>query len=216
MLIQTNNAGNKNKSFEKLIELSNRLEIGFGYPLDIEWAKSDSEYYILQCRPITNLKPPDRIKGRTYSRVQAEQFFSGPVSPLFYSIFKKLYTTNYLQETISELKINLELDDDGVAQRGLLIRHLVLPAMAADSCAALDFIVQEVSLDAYISLMAQYHPCYRAFEHSVLKHRLKRAEYQVVVQHAQSLGLEHCYIQSLISSGDFLPDFQRENPFDQG
>ena len=111
-LIQTNNAGNKHKSFEKLIELSNRLEIGFGYPLDIEWAKSDSEYYILQCRPITNLNPPDRIKGRTYSRVQAEQFFSGPVSPLFYSIFKKLYTTNYLQETISELKINLELDDD--------------------------------------------------------------------------------------------------------
>jgi len=96
----------------------------------------------------------------------------------------------------------------------LIIRHLVLPGMVADSSASLDFISQEISRNAYISLMAQYHPCYRAFDHPILNRGLKHAEYQAVVQHAESLGLDNCYIQSLTSSDNLLPDFQRENPFD--
>ncbi len=103
--------------FKELIHLSEKLETNFGYPLDIEWAQCGGDFYILQARPITHLLPPAKEKGRTYSRVQAEQFFSGPVSPLFYSIFKKLYLKNYLQDTIKSLQVNLELDEE------TLVRH---------------------------------------------------------------------------------------------
>jgi pyruvate,water dikinase len=101
-----------NNPFKKLLKISRTLEHKFGYPLDIEWAKSKKKFFILQARPITKLLPPSKDAGKTYSRVQGEEFFSGPVSPLFYSVFKDLYLNNYLQETIDSLQINLRLDDD--------------------------------------------------------------------------------------------------------
>jgi pyruvate,water dikinase len=116
-IIYGNKEITKNDSFTKLIKISKSLELSFGYPLDIEWTDCGNKYYILQARPITNLPPPRMNEARTYSRVQAEQFFSGPVSPLFYTIFKRLYLNNYIQETVESLKIDFEVDDD------LLINH---------------------------------------------------------------------------------------------
>ncbi|MCK5561735.1 MAG: hypothetical protein KAJ51_14125, partial [Thermoplasmata archaeon] len=101
-----------NNAFEKLLKISRTLEHKFGFPLDIEWAKANNKFYIIQARPITKLSPPSKDSGRTYSRVQGEQFFSGPVSPLFYSIFKDLYLKNYLQDTIDSLHIDLKLDQE--------------------------------------------------------------------------------------------------------
>ena len=110
---------------------------------------------------------------------------------------------------------NLLQDKMGVAERGVIIRHLVLPHQIAGSFASLDFIKQEISKDAYISLMSQYHPCYKANKHPLVNRRLKQSEYDEVVQYAESLGLENCYIQSLTSSDDYLPDFNKERPFDK-
>jgi pyruvate,water dikinase len=107
----------KNHLFKKLLKISKHLGLNFGYPLDIEWARCGDRYYVLQARPITNLPPISMYDARTYSRVQAEQFFSGPVSPLFYSIFKRLYLKYYIQETIETLKLNFKVDNE------LLIRH---------------------------------------------------------------------------------------------
>ncbi|MFH1230160.1 MAG: radical SAM protein [Planctomycetota bacterium] len=103
----------------------------------------------------------------------------------------------------------------GVAEHGVIIRHLVLPQKIAGSFASLDFIKQEISKDAYISLMSQYHPCYKAHKHSMLNRRLKQSEYDEVVRYAESLELGNCYIQSLTSSDDYLPDFNKEQPFDK-
>ncbi|MEK7449499.1 MAG: radical SAM protein [Planctomycetota bacterium] len=108
---------------------------------------------------------------------------------------------------------NLVTDENGIARRGLLVRHLVLPQDKAGSFDSLEFIVREISGTAYLSLMSQYHPCYQAHQHPVLNRRLSRAEYEKVVNDAESLGLENCYIQNLISSDDFIPDFQKEKPF---
>ncbi len=101
----------------KLIETSRYLEKKFGYPLDIEWAYSEEELSILQVRPITNLPPPERIGFRTFSRVQAEQFYSGPVTPLFFSIFRTIYTEYYLAETMKDLGLGVNVGED------FLIRH---------------------------------------------------------------------------------------------
>jgi len=96
--------------FDELVRTARRLEEGFGRPLDIEWAVCNGALYILQARPITRLRPPKPEDAQSYSRVHAEEFFSGPVSTLFFSVFKELYTKYYLQETLDALKVTLPFD----------------------------------------------------------------------------------------------------------
>ncbi len=78
---------------------------------------------------------------------------------------------------------------DGLAKRGLLIRHLVLPHGLAGSREVLRFIAEELSRDSWINIMAQYHPVYKAFEYPELSRRITSKEYWEVVECARSLGL---------------------------
>jgi len=76
----------------------------------------------------------------------------------------------------------------GLAVRGLLIRHLVLPNGLAGSEKVLEFIA-ELSRDSYVNIMDQYYPAYRAFEYPELARRITSAEYREVVELARRLGL---------------------------
>jgi putative pyruvate formate lyase activating enzyme len=69
---------------------------------------------------------------------------------------------------------DLEVDDRGIASRGLLVRHLVLPGGSEDSRAVLDFLAEQVSRRVYVNLMSQYHPCHRAGEFPPLDRPLSR------------------------------------------
>ncbi|ABU60205.1 radical SAM protein [Roseiflexus castenholzii] len=77
----------------------------------------------------------------------------------------------------------------GLAMRGLLIRHLVLPGRLAGSQEALRFIAEDISRNAWINLMDQYHPSYRAYDYPELARRITTDEYAEVVAYARSLGL---------------------------
>jgi putative pyruvate formate lyase activating enzyme len=57
---------------------------------------------------------------------------------------------------------DLQIDDDGIAQRGLLVRHLVLPNGLAGTREVVNFLAKEISPNTYINIMDQYHPCYKA------------------------------------------------------
>lgn len=84
---------------------------------------------------------------------------------------------------------DLKLDKNGIALRGLLVRHLVLPEGLAGTKDTLEFLAREISLDTYVNIMDQYHPCYRANEYPPLNRRLDSQEYQEALQAARSLGL---------------------------
>ena len=84
---------------------------------------------------------------------------------------------------------NLQLTDEGIASRGVLIRHLVLPGGLAGSEQVLEFIRREISVDAYVNIMDQYRPAHRAFEHPILRRPVSHPEVDAVRRHAQSLGL---------------------------
>lgn len=77
----------------------------------------------------------------------------------------------------------------GLAVRGLLIRHLVLPGRLAGSQEVLRFIAEEISRDSWINVMDQYHPSYRAYDYPELARRITSSEYAEVVAYARSLGL---------------------------
>ncbi len=84
----------------------------------------------------------------------------------------------------------LEVDGRGVAKRGLLIRHLVLPDGLADSEPVLRVIAEELSPATYVNIMGQYRPCYRAGEVPALGRPVTAREVEEVKRVARELGLK--------------------------
>jgi putative pyruvate formate lyase activating enzyme len=84
---------------------------------------------------------------------------------------------------------DLEMNEEGVAQRGLLVRHLVLPYGLAGTKGVVDFLSKEISRDSYVNVMAQYHPCYKAHQVPGLARRISSAEFREALSLAQEAGL---------------------------
>lgn len=85
---------------------------------------------------------------------------------------------------------DLIIDDRGIALRGLLVRHLVLPGGIAGTEEIVRFIAEEISKDTYINIMDQYYPCYKAFEHPPLDRRITTKEYAEAIELALKAGLK--------------------------
>lgn len=92
---------------------------------------------------------------------------------------------------------DLQISPDGIAKRGLLIRHLILPNNLARSERILKFIKDEVSPNSYISIMSQYFPAYKAVQIPELNRKITKKEYQKVIGLAQKLSLEKGWRQEL-------------------
>ena len=84
---------------------------------------------------------------------------------------------------------DLQLDGQGLAQRGLLVRHLVLPNNLAGTHAIVDFLAQQISTDTYLNLMDQYHPEFHAAQFPMLNRTITRSEYQDALHMAADAGL---------------------------
>ncbi|MFO0751783.1 MAG: radical SAM protein [Thermodesulfovibrionales bacterium] len=84
---------------------------------------------------------------------------------------------------------DLLVDEGGIALRGLLVRHLVLPEGKAGTEEVVRFIAEEISKDTYINIMDQYYPCYHADEYPPLGRRTTRKEYDEAIRLALAAGL---------------------------
>lgn len=89
----------------------------------------------------------------------------------------------------------LQLDKSGIATRGLLIRHLVLPNDLASSEKIFAFIAENLSKDTYISLMSQYYPCNKAYLYPELNRRITYEEYKTAVALMYKYGLTRAHLQ---------------------
>ncbi len=92
---------------------------------------------------------------------------------------------------------NLVLGEMGIARRGLIIRHLILPGGISGTEEIMKFLAEEVSKDVFISLMSQYFPAYRAKEFKELSRRVTSAEYEEAYQIMQKYGLENGWVQEM-------------------
>jgi putative pyruvate formate lyase activating enzyme len=84
---------------------------------------------------------------------------------------------------------DLKVDEDGIATRGLLIRHMVLPHGLAGTKEIMEFIAEDISLSSYVNVMAQYHPCYKAFQIPQLARPLPKQEFIEAIELAKRAGL---------------------------
>jgi putative pyruvate formate lyase activating enzyme len=97
-----------------------------------------------------------------------------------------------IQEVITEMHRQvgvLETDGEGIARRGLLIRHLVMPGGLAGTDKVVAFIAGKLSKDTYVNLMDQYHPCHRAHLFPEIARRIAHSEYDEAVRTARKAGL---------------------------
>ena len=84
---------------------------------------------------------------------------------------------------------DLQMDEEGIAQNGLLVRHLVLPHGLAGTKRIVNFLSKEISANTYVNIMAQYHPRYKALQIPALGRRISSAEFGEALSLAQEAGL---------------------------
>jgi len=111
-------------------------------------------------------------------------------APDYFEVSKKAVKEMHRQ--VGDLAI-----EKGIAEKGLLIRHLVLPEALAGSEDIFDFIVEEVSPDTYINIMAQYYPCGDAYKFPELERHITHREYLETLKVAKQKGLSRGFKQVL-------------------
>lgn len=100
-----------------------------------------------------------------------------------------------------------EFNSNGIMQRGLIIRHLILPGNTNSSIEALNWIKDNFP-DAYISLMAQYVPCGDLRDYPEINRKITKREYEKVAAYAVNLGFKNAFLQELTSAEKiYIPRF---------
>ncbi len=108
---------------------------------------------------------------------------------------------------------NICLDENGMAKKGMIIRHMVLPGAVDDTRRVLDYISENFPKDIYVSVMSQYAPPHDDLP-KPLDRRITRGEYERALDYAISKGLENVFIQKRESADNsFTPNFDGDAVF---
>ncbi len=133
----------------------------------------------------------------------------------FDNILAKEYSNapNYYEsciESLLQMRKNQKKDviKSGLMKKGIIVRHLILPAHINDSIKIFEWINKYMGNKIYISLMNQYFPCYKAKKIEELKNKVKPLEYKRVVKAIERMDFENGFIQDEESSySEYVPEF---------
>lgn len=117
-----------------------------------------------------------------------------------------------LREMYNQKGSSLPTDDDGLAWRGIIVRHLVLPGQVENSLAVLDALA-DISPNLHVALMAQYYPPVESLPDQ-LGRTLTADEYRRVTDHLAAVGLSRGWVQELDAQANYRPDFTRQEAFE--
>jgi putative pyruvate formate lyase activating enzyme len=153
------------------------IEMGLRLPIVYNCSGYESIEVIRLLKDIVDVYMPDVkfMKGE-YS----EKFCNAPDYPWV--------TKNVLEEMHCQVG-DLTLNSDGIAERGLLIRHLVMPKEVSSSEEVFQFIAEKISVHSYINVMEQYRPEFRAEGYPEINRRITPKEYLEAIQMAKRFGL---------------------------
>ena len=105
-------------------------------------------------------------------------------------------TSNAIKEMYRQVGAP-KLDENGIIQKGVIIRHLVLPEAIENSKNVLKWIINNIGKDVYISIMAQYFPTYKAKYMDKINRKLTKEEFKEIEDYMYELEIENGYIQEL-------------------
>jgi putative pyruvate formate lyase activating enzyme len=107
----------------------------------------------------------------------------------------------------------VHLNEEGIAERGVIVRHLVLPGETLNSINVLKFLAEEISPRISISLMSQYYPVPGVSHINKLNRSIYKEEYEEVLEEMNRLGFTKGWIQGYDSPSTYFPDFDSDTPF---
>lgn len=103
---------------------------------------------------------------------------------------------------------NAVFNDSNIIQKGVIIRHLIIPNHIQNTKNILKWINENMPKDIYVSIMAQYFPTYKAKDDSLINRKINKKEYNEVLNYLYSLDLQNGYIQDLGNhEEEYVPDF---------
>ena len=115
--------------------------------------------------------------------------------------------TNAIKEMIKQIG-TAKFDENGIMQRGVIVRHLVLPNHIQNSKNILKWVKKNLPEDAYVSVMAQYFPTYKAKEDALINRKLNKKEYKEIENYLYMLDINNGYIQELGEhEEEYVPNF---------
>jgi putative pyruvate formate lyase activating enzyme len=117
-----------------------------------------------------------------------------------------------IKEMYRQKGSTLVMNENGYAESGLIIRHLVLPGNIGNSLNVLRQIA-DISTSIAVSLMAQYWPTQAVLNHPTLNRTLSIEEYEIVKTELDNLGFYKGWVQDIESGDHYLPDFDSNKPF---
>jgi putative pyruvate formate lyase activating enzyme len=136
------------------------------------------------------------------------KYYTNPLSLKYSKVnnyFK--YATASIQEMIKQVG-NPVFDENGIIQKGVIIRHLVLPGHIQNSKNILKWIKNNLGSEVYVSVMAQYFPTYQSKSDQYLNRKLSNKEYKEIENFLYTLDLENGYIQELGKhEEEYVPNF---------
>jgi putative pyruvate formate lyase activating enzyme len=157
--------------------LPKAIEMGLRLPIVYNCSGYESIEVIQLLDGVVDIYMPDvKYMDEKYSK----RFSNAPDYP---EVIKKVLREMHRQ--VGDLTINSK----GIAERGLLIRHLVMPGEVASSEAVLKFIAEEISVHSYVNIMAQYRPEYRAHEYPEINRAINHKEFLEAIQLAKGFHL---------------------------
>ena len=157
--------------------LPEAIEMGLSVPIVYNCSGYESIEVIQLLDGVVDIYMPD---AKYMDEKFSKQFSNAPDYP---EVLKKVLKEMYRQ--VGDLKTHSK----GIAERGLLIRHLVMPGGVASSEAVLKFIAEEISYHSYVNIMDQYRPEYQAYEYSEINRRITHKEYLEAIQMAKRFHL---------------------------
>ena len=104
--------------------------------------------------------------------------------------------TNAIKEMYNQVG-TAKFNEEGIIEKGIIIRHLVLPNHIQNSKHILKWIKENMPNDIYVSIMAQYFPTYKAKQDSYINRKLTKKEYKKIENFLYTLDLKNGYIQEL-------------------
>lgn len=123
-------------------------------------------------------------------------------APNYFNTASKVIT-----EMVSQVG-EAKFDNAGLIQKGVIIRHLMLPGLLFDSKKVIDFIYSTFTDSVYISLMNQYTPMHKVAKYPEINKPLNPNHYDALIDYCMALGISKCFIQeSGTCSKDFVPSF---------
>lgn len=163
--------------------LSAAIEKGLKIPLVYNTSAYDSIEVLKLLDGIVDIYMPDA----KYSDDEIALKYSN--APRYFEIMKIATKEMYRQVG------NLTVNEKGIAIKGLLVRHLVLPNNLAGSKKVFEFLSKKISPNTFLNIMDQYRPCYKALEFPAISRTITTKEYQKAISLAKKAGLKRLYLK---------------------